>query len=90
MDFLIYLYVIAVWLITSMAVCVAADKKNLSGVSWFLLALVASPLFAAILLCSYDVQKEGICPACKEPVNRGATVCPHCHTMIIDPDLKTE
>ena len=79
------------WLLFSIIPAIIASNKGRSGVAWFFLSLLLSPLFAGLLvLVLSPVAKptpsvQGApppdripCSLCKEPVKLGAVRCPHC------------
>ncbi len=47
-----------VYLIACIAVAVISTEKNRVGINWFLIALVTSPLLAAILLISAETLSK--------------------------------
>lgn len=78
------------WLMFSALVGVFASKRGRSGFGWFLIALILSPLIAAILLALIPPNIAHIesrelrtgtsrkCPFCAELVRAEARVCKHC------------
>lgn len=81
------------WLVLSIAVGVWAHNKGHTGVGWFFLALVISPLLAGIF-CALSKDRKAAarqpsrkshvkCPACAEFVLPEATICKHCHGPLV-------
>lgn len=86
------------WFLFSIAIAVWAGNKGRSGLLWFLLAVVISPLLAAIFLAVSKNLKEPAghigytqasplthvqCPDCAELVLNEARVCKHCGCRLI-------
>lgn len=75
------------WLGLAIVVGVIANGRGRDGFGWFLLALVISPLLAAIFLAAAG-SKAGpamprrACPSCAEPILYQAKLCPHCHSEV--------
>jgi hypothetical protein len=75
------------WLAFAIIVGIAAKKRNRSGVGWFFLAVLISPLLAGLALVAvgrgtttlYAMRK---CPACAEYVQREARICKHCRSEL--------
>jgi hypothetical protein len=82
--------IFALWIALSIAVGVWANSRGRSGVGWFFLAALISPLLGAIFLAASQnlaaAQASAVprpethtrCPRCAEAVLRAATVCKHC------------
>src|SRR5215472_2543056 len=68
------------WLVFSLIIGFIARAYNRSGLIWFVLALVLSPLVAGILLLLLPRSRAGQrqCPSCHEYVAIGAKKCHHC------------
>ncbi len=78
------------WIVLSVVVGAVAGKKGRTGVGWFLLALVTSPLIAGVILLlvgdyAPELQRRALangtmrkCNACAELVQRDAVKCKHC------------
>lgn len=87
MEFVIF------WVVFSVAVWALASRRGRSGLGWFLLSLLISPLLAIVLLLILRDLKdqEGRpnpnthvkCPDCREFVLREAKVCKHCGCKLI-------
>lgn len=85
-----------IWLFFAVLVGIYASRQGRSGLGWFLLATVISPLLA-ILLClalgplKTSAETPGMpspdthvkCPDCRELVLRDARVCKHCGAKLI-------
>jgi len=79
------------WLLFSVAVGILAGNRGRSGVGWFLLSMVISPLLGGLFcLVSSDLSKLAVitapssathlqCPHCAEFVLPAANVCKHCN-----------
>ena len=65
------------WILFSFAVILLANRFDRSGVGWFLISLVVSPLIAAIFLVIIGHAGKK-CPSCAETVKKEATICRHC------------
>jgi RNA polymerase subunit RPABC4/transcription elongation factor Spt4 len=66
-----------VYFILCMIVGTIASKKKRSGLGWFFIAFLISPILAGIIvLCLKKLGKT--CPKCAEMVNFEASVCKHC------------
>ena len=85
--------IFAFWILLSVAVAILATKRGRGGGSWFLIALLLSPLLGAIFLLVSDNlatkntqtdpnQGRIKCPACAELVLPEATLCKHCGTTL--------
>lgn len=80
------------WLAFAAAVCVWAAHRGRSAFGWLLLALVFSPLLAAIFLAVLpdrsladgrpDPSTHRRCPECAEWVLQAARRCKHCGAQI--------
>lgn len=55
-----------------------ASKKGRGFIGWFIYALLLWPVAFIHALVMGD--RSTLCPACKEPVNEDAEICPHCRT----------
>jgi hypothetical protein len=74
MEFIIF------WIFLSVLVGVFASSKKRSGVGWFFLSLIISPLITFIILLVAG-SPQGIlkkCPKCAEEVKAEAQVCRFC------------
>ena len=74
------------WLVLSILVAVYANGKGKSGVLYFILAVVLSPLlgFLIALISGDDTKKK--CSNCGQNIDKSAKVCPYCS----DSKVKTE
>ena len=69
--------ILVAWVILSVAVCAWANSLDRSAFGWLVVALVLSPLLAAIFLAIAG-RNGKTCPKCAETVKRDALVCKHC------------
>ena len=75
-----------VWVILAVLVGVYAGKKGLSGVLYFFLSLILSPLLGFLITLLVNPNKEAAakksglkkCPQCAEYVQQEALVCHFC------------
>lgn len=65
------------WLGFAIAVAILANRFDRSGILWFLIALVISPLLAGIIVLAMGRNGKR-CPSCAETVKREAATCRHC------------
>jgi hypothetical protein len=65
------------WLSLAMLVGALAAHWNRNGFAWFVLAAVASPLFAVAWLCVLGDERPR-CIHCRDRVFATATACRHC------------
>ncbi len=74
------------WLVLSILVAVYANSKGKSGILYFILAVVLSPLlgFLIALISGDDTKKK--CSNCGQNIDKSAKVCPYC----LDSKVKTE
>lgn len=93
------------WFIFAVILGVAAYGRGRSGIGWFFLAMIISPLLALILLVLLpNLKTEGLaqpgtaaptpdthvkCPDCAELVMREARVCKHCGCKLVPQPLTT-
>lgn len=70
---------VLVWFIGAILIGALASRQDRSGLGWFLLSLVISPLLAGLgLLLAGSGAAEAVCPACREKVRAEAIKCKHC------------
>lgn len=89
--------IFVLWLVFSIIVAVLANHRGRSGLGWFLLACLISPLIAGLLVLIFPTkegrdmaraQQTGAyagyrkCPYCAEVVRREAIKCMHCGSDI--------
>jgi hypothetical protein len=82
--------VVAIWVMVAVFVGRAAERKNRSFMSFFLIALFISPTLGAIIVAalppdpSWLVKKGRLrsCPSCAEGIRLSALVCPHCQSNL--------
>ncbi len=67
-----------VWLVLSVLVAVYASGKGKSGILYFLLAILLSPLlgFLIALISGDDTKKK--CSNCGQNIDKSAKICPFC------------
>ena len=83
------------WVVFAIIVGVAASSRGRSGFAWFVLAVVISPVLAAILLAlmpsmakpaaealALDAGELRKCPECAELIRREARKCKHCGSAV--------
>lgn len=85
--------VFILWLIFSIVVAVGASSRGRSGLTWFFVAMIISPLLAVILLFLMPViqvrpagptpDTHVKCPDCAELVLKEARVCKHCGCRLV-------
>jgi hypothetical protein len=68
-----------VWLGCAVASTLIGARKGADGIGCLLGALLG-PVGIIITACLPGDRLE--CPYCREPVRKGATVCPHCQKAI--------
>jgi hypothetical protein len=77
-----------VWTVAGIVAWMLAEAKGRSGVGWFFLTVLLTPLVILILLVlpskktdpeAATPQTHVRCPHCAELVRREAHVCKHCH-----------
>src|SRR4051794_9194127 len=79
------------WFAGAVLVGVIANSKGRSGIGWFLLAALLSPLLSLIAVVAMPRVKPfeeptKACPRCAETVKLAAMVCKHCgHEFKDDP-----
>lgn len=70
---------IIVWLICGFIAAAIGGRKGESGVA-FIYGLLLGPLGIVLAICSSGNRRP--CPFCKEPMQQGAALCPHCRSEI--------
>lgn len=80
------------WLIFSIIAGIIASSKNRSGLGFFLLSIILSPLIgiiAALVVANGKADDRPRpsthiqCPDCKELILKQAVVCKHCGCRLI-------
>jgi hypothetical protein len=83
------------WLMFSIACGIYASNRGRSGIGWFFIAMLISPLLGLIFVAvTKDLSKPNVaaqpgtsthvkCPACAEFVLPEASVCKHCGTALV-------
>ena len=74
--------VVVVWFFCAFACAAVASYKGRSVLGWFFLGGIFG-IFALIVALVMAKGGREPCPACREPVLREATKCPHCQTEIV-------
>lgn len=73
---------IVFWIGGAILVAVVASNKGRSGLGWFLLSLILSPLLTLIAVAVMSrverIEASKTCPRCAETVKVAAAVCKHC------------
>lgn len=73
--------IILVWLLFAILIGVWAQKLHRVGFAWAILAVLISPLIAALFLLV--LGKDGLpCPECKSTVIKGARTCAACGAKV--------
>ena len=78
--------IVIFWVIFALFVGFIAINKGRSGMGFFILSILLSPLLGLIIVLILGVNEEGLynngelkkCPNCKEYVKLGASICKHC------------
>jgi hypothetical protein len=91
-----------IWLFFAVLVGIYASRQGRSGLGWFLLATVISPLLAILLCLALGPLKTSAnspsmpspathvkCPDCRELVLHDARVCKHCGAKLIPVEAAT-
>ncbi|WP_418641483.1 hypothetical protein ACNUDM_08345 [Vibrio chaetopteri] len=88
------MFVVILWLIFSALVGSVAASKGRSGIGFFFISLVVSPLIGLIIALVIDpnqaqVEQKSLqagankrCPECSELVKVEATTCKHCQSKL--------
>lgn len=84
------------WIVLSFVVAVVANARDKSGVGYFFISLVLSPLIGLILAVAIPkatptptVTTHRKCPDCAELVLNEARVCKHCGAKLTPPSHAT-
>jgi hypothetical protein len=83
----VLLVVVPLWLSFSLAVAIYARRKSRSAAGWWLLAVLVSPLVAALFLAAAGDRRDLTrlpCPECAEDVLPEARRCPYCHNALAE------
>jgi len=81
------------WLLFSILVAVLAARRGRSGLGWFVISALLSPLFAGLLVLILPSKSVPVgapttathvrCPDCRELVLKDARKCKHCGTQLV-------
>ena len=81
------------WILFSVVIAIGAGSRGRSGIGWFFLSLIFSPLLALILLLLLPSLRQDAsaptpethvkCPDCRELVLNEARVCKHCGCRLV-------
>jgi hypothetical protein len=81
------------WILFAVLVALLAAKRGRSGIGWFFVAIILSPVFAALLLLILQDKAAAArqpspdthvkCPDCRELVLRDARKCKHCGCTLV-------
>ncbi|MFB9214431.1 zinc ribbon domain-containing protein [Vibrio sinaloensis] len=86
------MFVVILWLVFSVIVASVASSKGRSGIGFFFVSLILSPLIGLIIVLVIQPNQETVeqkaletgqqkrCPKCSELVRVEANMCKHCHT----------
>jgi phosphotransferase system glucose/maltose/N-acetylglucosamine-specific IIC component len=85
--------IVGFWIAFAVIVGIAASRRGRSGLGWFLLALVISPVIAGLLVLvlpskavdpnAPSPETHVKCPDCRELVLKDAKVCKHCGCKLV-------
>lgn len=70
------------WLVCAIIAAIIGDKKGEAGIGC-LAGFLLGPIGILMALVSTGNRKP--CPYCQEPVNKAASVCPHCRKDLTAP-----
>ncbi|OOE91281.1 zinc ribbon domain-containing protein [Salinivibrio sp. AR647] len=78
---------IIIWFILAIFVAFYASSKGRSGLGFFLISLILSPLIGFIIALvveerSVEIGEMKKCPMCAEMVRAEAKLCKHCHSEL--------
>lgn len=71
--------IVFVWLAFAIISAMVGSKKG-EGLLGFIVGLLFGPFGLLFVIFSKGNRKD--CPFCKEPMNKDATVCPHCQREV--------
>lgn len=66
------------WIVLSMLVGVFANNRGRSGVLYFFLSILISPLLTFLIILLMANNTKVICNKCRKEIDKNAKVCPYC------------
>ena len=72
------LWIIAAWFMVAFFAANVASTQRRSPMAWFLGGLLVGPVALLALAGMRDLGLE--CESCREPIDKRASVCPHCQS----------
>ena len=90
MDFFTYETLFMFWLACSLIPAVVAAKRGRSGVGWFFIGTLISPLIATIVVVAIENLSKKRCEACGEQIPVAAHVCPFCKKKNVSEKIPSE
>lgn len=88
------MFVVILWLIFSIIIGSVASSKGRSGIGFFFVSLILSPLVGLIIVLIIQPNQSTVeqktleaghhkrCSQCGELVKAEASLCKHCHTQL--------
>ena len=77
------------YLILCVVAGMAASSRGHSGVGFFLLSLIVSPVIGLILALVIQPGGMRVCPNCAEKVKAEAKLCKHCGNALPPPERES-
>ena len=81
------------WIVISIIPAIIANKKGRSGIGWFFLSILISPLLAGTIAVALGPVEGGNlrkCPFCSEMAILDASVCRHCGNKLPKVEIMTD
>jgi hypothetical protein len=72
----------ALWLLSMPVAASMAKSRNRSPLGWFVAAFFFGPLALLFVALAGKRGSGWYCPYCKEDIQPGATICPHCRSAL--------